>query len=198
MKQISIMLLLAIFTISCKNNEAKKFLDSGLEKMKIINDSTQQVKNYKAALNDFDHAIELDPNYIDSYKNRAVVRNLLNDYNGCLQDCKKILEIDPSMISVYIYIARIKSIHNDPQGSIAAVNKYIQADTNNPLGYYERAKAESSIKDNNAALKDYNQAIALSPSDNSSLGTYYDLRGLVKSDLNDKTGACDDFHKAFN
>lgn len=190
------MFLVAIFAISCKNNPAKKFLDSGQEKMKASTDSLQRVKNYKAALKDFDRAIELDPDYIDAYEQRAGVRISLDDYNGSLQDCKKILELDPSIKDVYSFVARIKLNHNDPRGSINAINKFINADTDNPLGYCQRASAESSIKDYNAALKDYNQAIAHSPSNSGSLKTYYNARGLTKYNLNDKNGACDDFHKS--
>lgn len=196
MKRFSLMLLLAIFAISCKDNPAKIFFDSGLAKMKTSTDSIQQVKNYKAALKDFDRAIELDPNYIDAYKKRGPVRNYLGDYSGCLQDCEKVLEIDPSMNSVYLYIATIKWIHNDPQGTISAISKFIDRDANNPDGYLQRALAEEKIKDYNASLKDFNKLIEHMSPDNIYYKNSYSLRGDLKLKLNDKNGACDDFHKA--
>jgi Flp pilus assembly protein TadD len=62
----------------------------------------------------------------------------------------------------------------------------------NVNGYFYRANVEHDIKNNNAAIKDYNKAIALNEKD----GNMYLLRGYAKHDAGDKNGACADFAKA--
>ena len=44
---------------------------------------------------DFDKAIELNPEYIDAYANRSLIKMELNDYKGALDDIDFVLKIIP-------------------------------------------------------------------------------------------------------
>ena len=52
----------------------------------------------KLALEDFDHAIKLDPKFVDALYYKAVVQKNLKDYTGAAETLEKVLAIDPQAI----------------------------------------------------------------------------------------------------
>src|ERR1700743_641850 len=96
MKRILATLLVASALFSCENKNAADFYEKGnaiLYQKPQQDDSTTRVENLKVALQDFDSAIENDPNYEKAYESRALVKRALNDYQGCLADAEKILTL---------------------------------------------------------------------------------------------------------
>ena len=49
--------------------------------------------DWKGALQDYSKAIELDPDFVKAYGNRAYVRNILGDYKGVVEDYDKVIEL---------------------------------------------------------------------------------------------------------
>ncbi len=45
--------------------------------------------DYKGAIEDFDQALQLNPNSADAYGNRCVARYRLGDRQGAIEDCQK-------------------------------------------------------------------------------------------------------------
>jgi len=196
MQKLSLIILITIFAVSCKYDGSKDLFNAGVKKMEASTDSVKQQINYKDALNDFNKAIEINPGYVNAYLNRAVVKNTLGDYNGFLQDCKKVSELDAQNKDLYVLLGRIKYFRHDYNGAIAALNMAITVDAKSAVPFFIKAQIEKDQKNNQAALKDFDQTINLTSSNDESLKYYYSGRGSLKLDLNDKNGACADFHKA--
>tara|TARA_B100000768_G_C10918627_1_gene224671 strand:+ start:204 stop:422 length:219 start_codon:yes stop_codon:yes gene_type:complete len=47
------------------------------------------LKDYKGAIEDYNKAIEINPNYTYAYYNRGFAKYYLKDYNGACQDGRK-------------------------------------------------------------------------------------------------------------
>ncbi len=45
--------------------------------------------DYKGAIEDFDQALQLNPNSVDAYGNRCVACYRLGDRQGAIEDCQK-------------------------------------------------------------------------------------------------------------
>ena len=54
------------------------------------------LKDYQGAIEDYDKAIELDPNYAKAYNNRGAAKGNLGDNQGAIKDYDKAIEIDPN------------------------------------------------------------------------------------------------------
>ena len=68
----------------------------------------------------------------------------------------------------------------------------IKRDSANADAYLSRASLKFQMQDYNGAMPDLNKVIELNPKD----ALAYNIRGLCKSELGDKVGACLDWKKA--
>ena len=65
--------------------------------------SKADLQDYYGAIADYTKAIEIDPNYADTYNNRGVSKRRLQDYTGAIADYTKAIEIDPNYTNAYVY-----------------------------------------------------------------------------------------------
>lgn len=124
-------------------------------------------------------------NGIDFYKQKDY-RNAIKEFTLCQQ-------LSPDFVTAYQYIGISYYFLGDMNASIGYFDKAISFEPNAKL-YGARGWAKFNLKDFNGALADFNQQIALDPTNPIA---YYN-RGSAKSDLNDNYGAINDYKKAID
>jgi tetratricopeptide (TPR) repeat protein/S1-C subfamily serine protease len=154
-----------------------------------------QNKNYPAELSDYNRAITLNPNFIQAYRNRGVLKfNQLQDYPGAIADLDKAIAIEPHA-EAYVGRALVKQQHlQDYPGALQDYNKAIELNASLPDAYLGRGILKlERFQDQQGALQDFNQAIELSPN----YVEAYTLRAALKQALlQDSPGALDDYNQA--
>ena len=125
--------------------------------------------NYKA-IEDYNKAIEIDPNYALAYTNRGFSKHNLKDFNGAIEDHDKAIELDPNFALSYKNRATSKFMLKDYYGAIADFTKAIELDPNNADVYYDRGISKSRLRDYSGTCQDARKA--------QSLG--YDASKLIK------------------
>ena len=146
----------------------------------------------EGALADVNKALEINPDYAESYLQRSSIRSEWGDKEGTLADVNKALEIDPNYADAYFS----RGIHlyyfgNRSEG-IADLGKAIKLNPKNAFFYYKWGGLYSNEGDNQEAIIDYNRAIQLNPN---FAEAYYD-RGLAHGKLGDRQAAIANFQKA--
>src|SRR5262249_32224032 len=127
------------------------------------------------ALQDFDEAIRLDPNYADAYSNRGYAFMRKGDYDRAIADFDRVLELmpdDPTALSNRGYAYLNKG------GYVMAIKSYDRALHQRPdaTNYANRCTARALWgKELTKALADCNAALKLEPGNSETLAT----RGLV-------------------
>ena len=58
--------------------------------------------NYKQAIEDYNRAIEIKPDYADAYYNRGIAYNGLGNYRQAIEDYNRAIEIKPGYAKAYI------------------------------------------------------------------------------------------------
>jgi tetratricopeptide (TPR) repeat protein len=91
------------------------------------------------ALDDFDAALTIDPDYMEAYNRRAVARSTLGDYRGALADISEVLRREPRHFGALQTLSRIAEARGDSVGALAAWEKVIELAPNLP-GTRERLK----------------------------------------------------------
>jgi tetratricopeptide (TPR) repeat protein len=86
-----------------------------------------QNKNYSAELSDYNRAIALNPNYLEVYMVRAVLKQaFLGDTPGALADYNQAIAIDGNYGEAYQNRGALKVNYlKDPQGALADYNRAI-------------------------------------------------------------------------
>lgn len=92
------------------------------------------------ALDDFDAALVIDPDYMEAYNRRAVARATLGDYRGALADIQEVLRREPRHFGALQTLSRIAETRDDATGALRAWEKVIELAPNLP-GNQERLKA---------------------------------------------------------
>ena len=168
--------------VSNNKSSAIEYYESGLDKISS--------SDYEEAIIDFTKAIEIDGEYIDSYRERAMAKWWLREYESAIDDYTKIINFNSEDIDAYESRGRAKAILKDYIGAIGDFDKVIELDVESRV-YSSRGRVKKNLLDFNGALIDYNIAVEKYPQEYS--GFYG--RGELKYETTDYIGAIEDFNK---
>jgi tetratricopeptide (TPR) repeat protein len=149
-------------------------------------------KDFQGAIEDYDRAIQVEPNYAIAYNNRGNVRFELGDKPRAIEDYNRAIQLDPNLAMSYYNRGNARAALGDKPGAIEDYNRAIQLDPNYAIAYNNRGLARSDLGDKPGAIEDYNRAIQLDPN----LAIAYNNRGLARAALGDKPRAIEDYNQA--
>ncbi|MEG4252729.1 tetratricopeptide repeat protein [Microcoleus sp. Pol10D4] len=151
-----------------------------------------QKGDYQGAIQAFNQAIVLNPNYADAYNNRAAARYQQKDYKGAIEDISQFIRINPNYATAYMGRAILRSKLGDEQGAIEDRNKALRVNPSNAEDYLSRANVRSYLGDKQGEIADLNEALRINPN----YADAYNNRGLARRGLGDNQGAIADFNQA--
>jgi tetratricopeptide (TPR) repeat protein/S1-C subfamily serine protease len=146
----------------------------------------------QGAIDDFNLAIKINPNFAEAYVGRGFVRYESEDKQGAIDDFNLAIKINPNFAEAYVGRGGVRYESGDKQGAIDDFNLAIKINPNLAQAYFVRGVVRNELGDKPGAIDDYNQAIKINPN----LAEAYYNRGYVRDDLGDKPGAIDDYNQA--
>ena len=93
MKKSILLLFILLIPVLAHAQTAEEYLDKGIAK--------GELGYYRGAIQDFNKAIEIDPNYYEVYNHRGFAKFNLGDYKEAIQDYNKAIEINPNYAFAY-------------------------------------------------------------------------------------------------
>ncbi len=152
----------------------------------------QEKGDKQAAIDNYNQAIKINPNYAEAYNNRGNVRNDLGDKQAAIDDYNQAIKINPNDALAYNNRGLVREDLGDKQGAIDDYNQAIKMNPNLAGAYYNRGFARYDLGDKQAAIQDYNQALKINPNH----AQAYINRGIARYDSGDKQGAIADYNQA--
>lgn len=122
------------------------------------------LKDYQAAIRDYDKALELNPKFFIALVERAKSKRSIRDYGGSVSDFDLAISIRPGDKTLYNDRGWVKSSSNDYSGALADFSKAIALQSDFFEAYMNRAFLKTKMKDFIGALDDYTAALKSSPS----------------------------------
>jgi uncharacterized caspase-like protein len=120
-------------------------------------------EDYKGAIEDYDQAIKLKPDYADAYYNRGIARSDLGDNKGAIADYDQAIKLKPDFAEAYYGRGNARSNLSDNKGAIADYNQAIELKPDYADAYINRGNARSKLGDIKEAIADYKKAVELYP-----------------------------------
>lgn len=170
-----------------KKNIAKNQPNSAFDYFLIAKD--KYIKNdYSGAIIDFNHAIDLDPNLLEAYYNRAILKKKLNDFEGAVNDYNIFISENKNDIDAYLDRALCKAEMNDFDGCVDDLNTAIEIDSEYSRSYFIMGVILNQIGQIDEAKKYYDISISIDPNYESALlerAKIYSLKKLYSLSIND-------------
>ena len=184
MKKILLFIVFSLNFFVSYSQTANDYYDRGNAK--------QELKEYKAAITDYDKAIELNPNFTEAYSKRGNVKSLLQEYKEAILDYDKAIELNPNYYKAYSNRAVAKQELKEYKEAIADFDKAIELNPKYALFYSNRGDLKQILKECKDAITDYDKAIELDPKYTQA----YIHRGDLKQGLKEYKDALTDYDKA--
>lgn len=123
-----------------KNNEeqSNKSVSKNQNAIDLYSKGNDELKkeNFKKAIEYFEKAVKLDPEFTFAWDNLGVSYRKLNNYDKAIESYEKSLKINPNGITPLQNIAVVYQYKEEYQKAIESYQKLAEIDGNNPEIYY--------------------------------------------------------------
>ncbi len=149
----------------------------------------------KAAIEAYDAAIRLKPDFAAAYVRRAEAKYNLKDYKGALKDFDTSIHLGRDYAIDYVNRSVVKRDLRNYKGAIKDCDTATRLDPENAKAYFIRGNARADAGDHKMAIEDYDTAIHLKPK-STILATAHIKRADSKFKLGNNIGAIKDYTQA--
>ncbi|GCA85499.1 TPR repeat-containing protein YrrB [Microcystis aeruginosa NIES-2522] len=149
-------------------------------------------QKYKLALDDYNKAIELNPNLAQAYNNRGNLYYNQQKYELALADFNKAIELNRNFAEAYYNRGGIYYNLQKYDLALSDYSKAIDINPNLAEAYYNRGGLYSYQQKYELALADFNKAIEINPN----FAEAYANRGLLYAELKQTEKAKIDLQQA--
>jgi len=151
-----------------------------------------ELKQHEKAINDYNKAIELNPNLAEAYYNRGSAYRELKQYEKAITNYNKAIELNPSLADAYSNCGVTHCELKQYEKAIENFNRAIELNPEDSRAYNNRGVAYYVLNQQEKAIKDCNTAIELNPKNPEA----YNNQGNVYRKLNQQEKAIEDYNKA--
>ena len=121
------------------------------------------LKREEEALESYDKAIALDPNYAGAWNNRGNRLLDLKRFQEALESYDQAIELDPNYAGAWNNRGNVLSDLNRKQEALESYDQALALDPNYAIAWFNRGVVLNDLKRQEEALESYDQAIELDP-----------------------------------
>jgi len=148
--------------------------------------------DFNFAIQDYDQAIRLNPQYAAAYHNRGIIHARNGEYERAVQDYDEAIRLDPNDAGAFINRGVVYQDKRQYEPAIADYSQAIRIDPKNPYGFMNRGNTYEEIGQYDLALLDHDQAVRLKPNE----AKTFMNRGNVYRDKRQYDRAVQDYDQA--
>lgn len=154
---------------------------------------------HKAAIEDYNRAIDIDPQDSSSYRFRGKSKSALGEHEAAIEDYDQAIKRHPEPVAAYFNRSRSKSALGRHEAAIKDYGQVLELDPEYNLAYVNRAEEKILIDEFESAHQDANRAINLSesPKDLAAGLLLYLISGImsgknVQDEIEEYTNICEE------
>ncbi len=167
-----------------ENAELSRYMKNGIQK--------SNAQNYRGALEDFSHAIELSPIEPTVHYCRGIVKLILKNFESAIDDFTEAIRLQINEPNVYFYRGLANYGAKDIDSAILDFSRFEKSVGNFAEVYFNLALCYKQKKENHKAIQFFTDTIKINPR----YGVAFFERAMLKNKMEDKEGCCKDLNKA--
>ncbi len=152
------------------------------------------LRDFAGAENDFDRALELDPQSSLAWANRGAARIKRGDFKGAMSDLEQAVLLNPAYGDAYLNRGTARVSLGDVQGALQDFTKAVTLQPGSVKALTNRGFAKLILGDPKGALADCDRALALAPEYGKALWG----RGSARIRMGNRSEGCADLKNALN
>jgi tetratricopeptide (TPR) repeat protein len=149
---------------------------------------------YDLAIQDFNQAIERNPNYAEAFNNRGDAYHLKGENDRAIRDFDQAIKLNPSLAAAFFHRGTVYSAQGAHERAIQDFDQAIKFNPNYSSALNNRCLSRATIGQLQEALSDCNAALWLRP--DHGRATTLNVRGIVYLKLKQTAAALADFDTA--
>jgi predicted O-linked N-acetylglucosamine transferase (SPINDLY family) len=146
-----------------RSNEANQSKGDSAQAWVERGNSLYAVKDYHAALESYDQAIQLSPNYAEAHNNRGIVLYLLERHAEAIESCERAIQLRPTLAEAFYNRGNAQHALKQHEAARESFDRAIQLKPDYADAYYNRGTVLQPLGQNESALESYDKAIQLNP-----------------------------------
>ncbi|MDE2734160.1 MAG: tetratricopeptide repeat protein [Gemmatimonadota bacterium] len=146
----------------------------------------------KMALDAYDKALRLNPDLVEAYYNRGMVKIVLGQWEAALADYDAAIARNPNYAQAYYSRGMVKETLGQREAALVEYDAAIARNPDYTQAYYNRGVVKEALGQLEAAIADFDAAIAQKPDYTQA---YY-RRGVAKEALGQLEAALADYDEA--
>ncbi len=115
----------------------------------------------KGAIEEYNQALRLHPNFAEVYYKRGISRYKLGDFTGAITDYNQAISLNSNYPGIYNHRGFTRHTLGDWKGAIADFNKALSLNPNFPEAYQNRGITRNQLGDKQGAITDFKTAANL-------------------------------------
>ena len=135
------------------------------------------MNQYKRAIEDYDEAVKLNPEYAEAYNNRGVAYAGLNRHERAIEDYDVAVKLNPDYAAAYYNRGSAYAGLNRHERAIEDYDEAVKLNPKDAKAYYNRGNSYTGLNQYKRAIWDYDEAVKL----NTEYAEAYANRGMVYS-----------------
>jgi tetratricopeptide (TPR) repeat protein len=150
--------------------------------------------DHDRAIQDFNEAIRLNPNFERAYCHRGNAYTVKEEYDRAIQDFNEAIQLNPNAETAYYGRGYAYKEKGDYDRAIQDFNEAIRLDPNFERAYYDRGNAYIDKEEYDRAIQEFNEAIQLNPNNANNYnnrGVAYERKGDYSRAIQDDSQAID-------
>ena len=160
----------------------------------LLNDASRKYdrEDYPGAIRDYSSLLELQPDFIEIYVQRAMAYYQIDRFEAAIADLDIFISnTSENPAGAYALRAICKLLTNNNYGALTDFNSQITLQPNAADAYFGRGRAKSALGDHRGAVTDFSKALEISPN---ALMTHFH-RAMSYYNLNENDKALKDCNR---
>ncbi len=123
----------------------------------------ERADNLEKAREDYEKAIEVNPDYVNAYNNRGNIKSKQQDYDGAIADYNRAINLNGQLVEAHFNSGIARENLGDLAGAMEDFNRAIELDSEYGDAYFRRGSLKERLGDYPEALADFDRVLEIHP-----------------------------------